>query len=296
MQSSSNTLTLKMLVSTSIEPWWRKCLYLSKEVVSEPASPSPTGGGRSGREWRGRSRERQRWSDCGRSTWVQSPCNKIHLEYIVNCLRILDDNFQKTTSANLLPVTHKREKPGETPRRVLILVPVPGHQMLIASSLNRKANVHNTDYKSYLELSFHPWCSHLLQYGVLSGRKEFIPCPTHHLILGPVFFKDTSILIQNGKISTSLKNEDGALENVFVMRRLLRRWLHCSASRVIVSCCNICLIFVKQQNSFYYLGKFHDFFLQTTKYCDWYQQMKQFCLADKWKKLSSPNQRENTTL
>ena len=129
----------------------------------------------------------------------------------------MDDNFQKTTSGNLLPVTHKRKEPGETPRCVLILVPVPGRQMLISvtSSLNRKANVHTTDCESYLELSFHPWCSHLLQYGVLSGRKEFIPCPTHHLILGPIFFKDTSILIQNRKISISPKNEDGALEKCF---------------------------------------------------------------------------------
>ena len=82
-------------------------------------------------------------------------------------------------------------------------------------------------------------------------------------------------------------------KNVFAMRRLLRRWLHCSASRVIVSCCNICLISIKQQNSFYYLGKFHDFFssnnrklwLVSTK-----KQLKQI------KELSSSNQRENTTL
>ena len=178
-------------------------------------------------------------------------------------------------------MTHKRKEPGETPRCVLILVPVPGRQLLITSSLNRKANVHTTDCESYQELSFHPWCSHLLQYGVLSGRKEFIPCPTHHLILGPIFFKDTSILIQNRKISISPKNEDGALEKCFCHAPPLRRWLHCSASRVIVSCSNIWLISIKQQNSFYYLGKFHDFLLQTTKNCDWCQQKKQFWLADK---------------
>ena len=90
-----------------------------------------------------------------------------------------------------------------------------GQQKLITSSLNRKANVHTTYCGSYQELSFHPWCSHLLQYGVLSGRKEFIPCPTHHLILGLVFFKDTSILIQNRKKSTSPKNENVALEKCF---------------------------------------------------------------------------------
>ena len=72
-------------------------------------------------------------------------------------------------------------------------------------------------------------------------------------------------------------------KNVFAMRRLLRRWLHCSASRVIVSCSNIWLFSIKQQNSFYYLGKFHDFLLQTTKNCDWCQQKKQCWLADKQK-------------
>ena len=41
-------------------------------------------------------------------------------------------------------MTHKREEPGETARCVLILVPVPGQQMLIALSLKRKANVHNS--------------------------------------------------------------------------------------------------------------------------------------------------------
>ena len=143
--------------------------------------------------------------------------------------------------------------------------------------------LHTTDCKSYQELSFHPWCSHLLQYGVLSGRKEFIPCPTHHLILGPVFFKDTSILIQNGKISTSLKNEDGALEKCFCLAP--------SFETLTALQCQPCDCLLLQHLSHFYqttkqilLPNFKTFFLmteyQTTKNCDWYQQIKQFWLAD----------------
>ena len=85
------------------------------------------------------------------------------------------------------------------------------------------------------------------------------------------------------KISTSPKNEDGALEKCFCLAP--------SFETLTALQCQPCDCLLLQHLSHFYqttkqilLPNFKTFFLmteyQTTKNCDWYQQIKQFWLAD----------------